>query len=167
MNCKTCLNMLPDLLMDPESQTAVAARAHLATCSACASELAGLERTFALLDLWEAPEVSPYFDQKLAVRLREEVQAAPASWFERMRDRLRFGTGRQLRPALVAVFALAVIAAGSEIGVNTLTHTHPLHLSATVTDLQILDNNEQAIQQEDQILQESMAEPPQSIQPQS
>lgn len=158
MNCKTCHNVLPDLLIDPESRPATEARAHIATCVACAEEFSELEATFALLDAWEAPEISPYFDQKLAVRLREEQQVAPAGWFERLSDRLRFGTGRQLRPALAGALALVLVAAGGGVGISTLSHGHSLHVSATVNDLQILDRNEQALQQEDQILQDNTSQ---------
>lgn len=168
MNCKNCRNALPDLLMEPESSTAAEARAHIATCVACASELSELQATLALLDAWEAPEISPYFDQKLAVRLREEQRNAPANWFERLSDRLRFGTGRQLRPALAGALALALVAAGGGFGISTLSHSHSMHVSATVNDLQVLDNNEQALQQEDQILQDNTPdEPAQAVQPES
>lgn len=168
MNCVTCRNVLPDLLLEPQAATSVAARAHMATCSACAAEFASLEATFALLDQWEAPEISPYFDQKLAVRLREEQSAPPAGWFERLRDRLQFNTGREFRPALAGALALAVIAAGGGFGVSTLTHPREVRASATVQDLQILDRNVQTIQQVDQILQEDASdEPDQSAPPQS
>ena len=66
-----------------------------------------LEATFALLDAWQAPEPSPYFDQKLAVRLREEQALAPAGWFERLKSRLLFNTGRQFRPALAGALGIA------------------------------------------------------------
>ena len=112
MNCKTCLADLPNLLLDPAAPENTAARAHIAVCSDCARELAALESTMALLDSWEVPEVSPYFDQKLAVRLREE-QAAPApGWFEQLKTRLLLNTGRQFRPALAGVMALLLIAGG-------------------------------------------------------
>jgi anti-sigma factor RsiW len=167
MDCKTCQSELPGLLIESEGKGAVAVRAHIASCEACTEQLAELEMTFALLDTWTVPEVSPYFDQKLMVRLREEQEAPPAGWFERLRDRLRFGTGNQFRPAMAAAFALALIAAGGGIGVTTLSHSHVHHLSATVNDLQILDNNEQALQQEDQVLQESTARQPEIVEPQS
>jgi hypothetical protein len=167
MDCKHCQDILPDLLIEPASKAAVAARAHVAVCAGCAAELVELEATFALLDTWTAPEISPYFDQKLRVKLREEQATEPAGWFERLRDRLQFGTGRQFRPAMAAAFALALVAAGGGIGVTTLTHPHVRHVSATVADLQILDNNEQALQQEDQVLQESTADQPQVTVPQS
>lgn len=159
MNCKTCQTALPDLLLDPAAPTSAAVGAHLAACAACAKELAGLKATFALLDAWQAPEVSPYFDQKFAVRLREE-QAAPApGWFEQLRTRLQLNTGRQFRPMLAGAMALLLIAGGGGVGISTLSNrpTAPVNtpMSATVRDLQVLDKNEQALQQMDQLLQDN------------
>jgi hypothetical protein len=158
MNCKTCQTALPDLLLDPAAPANAAARAHVAACADCAQQLAALEATVALLDTWQAPEISPYFDQKLAVRLREE-QAAPApGWFERLRTRLLLNTGRQFRPAMAGALALVLVAGGGGVGLSTFSHPHTAPatpLSATVNDLQILDKNEQALQQVDQLLQEN------------
>ena len=61
---------------------------------------------------WQAPEPSPYFDQKLAVRLREEQAEAPAGWFERLKTRLLFNTGRQFRPAIAGALALVLLVGG-------------------------------------------------------
>jgi anti-sigma factor RsiW len=170
MNCTTCRNALPDLLLDPTEPGNAAARAHIATCAACAQELASFEATFSVLDSWQAPQVSPYFDQKLAVRLREE-QAAPApGWFEKLKTRLLLNTGRQFRPALAGVMALLLLAGGGSFGVSTLRHSHSAQvapMSATVNDLQILDKNEQAIQQMDQVLQENASTDDSDTMPQS
>jgi hypothetical protein len=156
MNCKICQTALPDLLLDPAAPGNAEARAHLAECAACAAEFVELKATFALLDEWQAPEISPYFDQKLAVLLREEQSAPPAGFFERLKDRLLFNTGRQFRPTLVGSLALLLIAGGGGVGISTLTTSsrHPVAESATVNDLQILDKNEQALQQVDQLLQD-------------
>jgi len=156
MNCKNCQAALPNLLFDPAAPGNAAARAHVATCADCARELAAFQATASLLDLWQTPEISPYFDQKLAVRLREE-QAAPApGWFERMKTRLLLNTGRQFRPALAGVMALLLIAGGGTFGITTFQQrTQPVQASATVNDLQILDKNEQALQQMDQLLQDA------------
>jgi len=154
MNCKICQSALPDLLLEPAAPRNAPARAHLAACAACAQSLAALEATFALLDAWHAPEVSPYFDQKLAVRLREQLAAPPAGWFERLKDRLLLNTGRQFRPALAAALALVLVAGGGAVGVSTYPRTQPVQASAAVNDLQILDKNEQALQQMDQLLQD-------------
>jgi anti-sigma factor RsiW len=168
MNCTDCQTALPDLLLDPAAPSA--ARAHIATCTACAQELAAFEATFALLDSWSAPAVSPYFDQKLAVRLREE-QAAPApGWWEQFKTRLQLNTGRQFRPALAGAMALLLLAGGG-VGVTTWPHAHTTAVapvSATVNDLQILDKHEEALQQMDQLMQDDApqddpaANPPQS-----
>jgi hypothetical protein len=160
MNCKICQSAFPDLLT-PDSAKSTALRqqaaveAHLASCAACADEFASLQAMFALLDTWEAPEVSPYFDQKLAVRLREEQAAPAAGWFERLRTRLLLNTGRQFRPAMVAAMAVVLVAGGGGLGISTIQRPQPqIAPSAAVQDLQILDKNEQAIQQMDQLLQE-------------
>jgi len=174
MNCKLCQAALPDLLISTPAPAAAtkfaAARAHIATCTACANELAALESTLSLLDTWQAPAVSPYFDQKLAVRLREEQAAPAAGWFEKLRTRLLFNTGRQFRPMLAGAMALVLVVGGGGIGVVNFTHPRtPAQISATVNDLQLLDKNVQAEQQVDQILEDSAtgqnnpgATPPQS-----
>ncbi len=160
MNCKTCQSVFPDLLLDPAAAGNTAARAHLAACAACARELASLEATFALLDTWQAPVVSPYFDQKMAVRLREEQAAPPAGWFERAKTYLLLNTGRQFRPALVGSLALLLLIGGGSFGIATYpSHsTQPVAASAAINDLQILDKNEQALQQMDQLMQEDAPE---------
>ncbi len=155
MNCTDLQKKLPDFLLDqqplPED-----ARAHLNTCAPCGLEYASFQSTFSLLDTWQAPEPSPYFDQKLAVRLREEAAAAPAGWFERLRSRLLFNTGAQFRPMLAGAMAVMFVAGGGAFaGFSGLAgHQGTAQVSATVGDLQILDKNDQALQQMDQLLQD-------------
>jgi hypothetical protein len=162
MNCTTCKSELPELLLDPGTDTAskehLQLRAHLAVCADCSAEFAALQRTFDLLDAWQAPEPSAYFDQKLAVRLREEQAKPAAGWLERMRERLLFNTSRQFRPMLAGALGLVVVLGGGTFaGITEFTQSsHPPQVtaSAAVDDLQILDRNEQAIQQMDQLLQD-------------
>ncbi len=116
-----------------------------------------MQDTYALLDDWRAPEPSAYFDQKLAVRLREEQALAPAGWFERLKSRLLYNSGRQMRPMLAGGLALLLLAGGGAVldlssGMPTGAKSSP-QVSATVQDLQILDKNDQAIQTMDQLLQ--------------
>jgi anti-sigma factor RsiW len=160
MNCKICRTTFSDLLLQPGATDArlAVARVHLAACAACAQELASLEATFALLDTWRVPTVSPYFDQKLAVRLREEQAAAPAGWFERLRDRLAFNTGRQFHPALTGALALLLIVGGGSFGIATFPHQNVAQVSPTVNDLKVLDKNEQALQQMDQLLRDDASD---------
>lgn len=155
MNCQNCLRSLPNLLLDPTSSSAAAADAHLETCASCKQEFEALQKTFDLLDEWQVPEPSLYFDQKLAVRLREEQAGPPAGFFERLRSKLLFNTGRQFRPALVAAMAFVLVVGGGTIAdLSGFPPHHPVQASAAVNDLQILDNNEQAIQTMDQLLQD-------------
>ncbi|MGA2439091.1 MAG: hypothetical protein ABSF57_11345 [Acidobacteriaceae bacterium] len=154
MNCKLCQTALPNLLFDPAAPANDAARAHIATCADCARDLASLEATLSLLDAWQVPEVSPYFDQKLAVRLREMQSAPPAGWFEQLKTRLLLNTGRHLRPALAGTLALVLVVAGGSFGIATYQRPHPVEVSAVVNDLQLLQKDEQALQQMDQLLQD-------------
>ena len=160
MNCTSCQAAIPDLLLDPPgSQTtdpqAVSLRAHLAGCADCDREFRSLEATFALLSEWSAPEPSPWFDQRMAARLREEQAAAPEGWLERLRSRLLFNTGRQLRPALAGALALAlVLGGGAAATLSGVLQPHPEQVSAAVEDLQILDRNDQAFETMDQLLQD-------------
>ncbi|MCL2660203.1 MAG: hypothetical protein FWD64_06765 [Acidobacteriaceae bacterium] len=147
MNCRELKSVLPDLLLDSsdsaDSSAESAARAHLASCPACSEELRSLQATFNLLDTWQAPEPSPYFDQRLAARLREEQQRAPEGWLERIRARFLFNTGRQFRPALVSALGLVLLLAGGGMVANLQHGRTPV--SATVNDLQMFDSNSQAI----------------------
>jgi len=154
MNCKDCQSVLLDLLLDPGAPSHAAARSHLESCPQCNREFKSLEATFALLDTWKAPEPSPYFDQKLAVRLREEQAKAPEGWFERLKSRLLFNTGRQFRPALAGALALILLVGGGTFAnLSSFGHATP-QASAAVQDLQILDKNDQALQAMDQLLQD-------------
>jgi anti-sigma factor RsiW len=155
MNCRDCQSVLPDLLFGSKTPDNEDVREHIRSCAACREEFASLEATFALLDTWTAPEPSAYFDQKLAVRLREEQAMAPAGWLERMKNRLLFNTGREFRPALAGALALILLIGGGTI-VNFTNSSQPNKpaVSAAVEDLQILDKNEQALQTMDQLLQE-------------
>jgi hypothetical protein len=152
--CKTCRTHLPDLLLD-DAYTAAHPElaAHLAACAECEAELTALRSTFAVLDHWTVPEPSPYFDSKLHVRLREALEARPEGLWERTRSFFMYSTGRTLRPALTGALAFTLLLGGGGLGV--LLHQPASPASATVNDLKIMDNNAQALQQMDQLLDES------------
>jgi predicted anti-sigma-YlaC factor YlaD len=169
MICYDCQTALPELLLDPAAPSNAAAREHLKSCPACNQEFQSLEATFDLLDTWQAPEPSLYFDQKLAVRLREEQALPAAGWFERMRSRLLFNTGRQFRPAVAGALAVAFLVAGGTFAdLSGFPHPAKTQISATVNDLQILDKNDQALQtmslllQDDGSSNDNLALPPSS-----
>jgi len=60
-------------LMDMAAGVPVEAEveAHLRSCTGCAERLESLRQTMNLLDEWQAPEPSPYFEVRLQARLPE------------------------------------------------------------------------------------------------
>ncbi len=155
MDCKSFETELMDLVLTPDSMPSVAAVAHMKACPPCAEEYVSFQQTFQVLDTWQAPEPTPYFDQKLAVLLREEQAAPRMGWFEGLVTRMRFNTGRNFRPALVGGLSLALmVAGGSVLVVAPFPANQPIQASAAVNDLQILDKNEQAFQQLDELQQD-------------
>jgi hypothetical protein len=138
---------LADLLLDPAAASS-AARGHVAACATCSKELHDLQGTMLALDAWEAPEPSPYFDTRLAARLREEHVNPPAGWWERTRARLLYGSNLHLRPVAAAALALLLMMGGGTAFWLQQSSSAPVqHESATVHDLQLLDGNAQVYQQ--------------------
>jgi hypothetical protein len=171
MNCQHCQSALPELLLDPAASSNAEARAHIESCAPCRRELQALQATFALLDSWHAPEPTPYFDQKLAVRLREAQSEAPAGWFARLRASLLYNTGRQFRPAVAGAFALVLLIGGGTLAdISGFPHdtSHAAQAAATINDLENLDKNQQGLQTLDQLSQgdaatdDNAATPPRS-----
>jgi len=79
MKCEEVRGLMPDLasgLMETPPEIG----AHVAACPACAEKLQEFRQTMALLDEWQAPEPSPYFDVRLQARLREEMAKPRAGW---------------------------------------------------------------------------------------
>ena len=155
MNCETFERKLPDLILNSDELTDED-REHVSACAACEMEYTSITATLAVMDAWEAPEPSVYFDQKLAVLLREEQRAPRLGFLGRLRDHILFSTGRQFRPAVAGALGLVImLGGGSYVGLQRVGHPVLNHqISATVTDLQILDKNEPALQQMDQLLQD-------------
>lgn len=123
------------------------ADAHLAQCHACAEELRSLQATMGLLDLWQAPAVSPYFDTRLQTRMREEVAAAPHGFWQRLTHSLPLLASFSLKPVVAGVMACAIVVGGATYaGVSFFEQPHPPAAeSATLRDLQSLDRNAQTI----------------------
>ena len=79
MNCEEIRERMPDVAAGLSQPTAEEGQ-HLASCAACAEQLKAMRSTMALLDEWQAPEPSPYFDVRLQARLREEMARPQAGW---------------------------------------------------------------------------------------
>lgn len=157
-DCKTCRVALPDLLLDQAyAATHPEAAEHMSACAACRTEFAELRATFDLLDSWTAPEVSPYFDARMHVRLREIAAAPPEPLWERMRSFFMFSTKFHMRQAMAGALGFAILVGGGAIA-GVYEHQTPVVsqvASPAVNDLKIMDNNAQALQQMDQLLDDS------------
>jgi len=96
MKCNEICELMPDLAAGSEA-VAPEVTQHLASCAGCAGKLKEFRQTMALLDEWQAPEPSPYFDVRLRARAREEA-ARPAGWLQWLR-----------KPALAASLAVLMV----------------------------------------------------------
>jgi len=144
MDCKRIEEMLPDLAAGIEARTPEVDK-HIASCKACSAKLHEFEQTMALLDEWQAPEPSPYFDTRLQARLREEMARPPAPWYKK----LVF-----LHPAwgmsFAAVIFMVALVAGNRsyivqtasISTNPPSLGLPVQPGTAVADLQALERND-------------------------
>ena len=86
---------------------------HITTCSACATLLRGFQQIMSVLDEWQAPEPSPYFDSRLQARLselqREEIERPAFAWLNWM-NWLR-------RPAVAMSLAAVLLAGAVTVGI--------------------------------------------------
>ncbi len=144
MKCDEVRETMPDLATG-SSEPSEAMQEHLQKCAPCATQLQEFRQTMALLDEWEAPEPSPYFDTRLQARLRGEKAAEAA--------RGRGWLAWLPRPALAMAAALAVavcaglwqydvrskgVAEVRQVAVQAVT---PPERGTAVSDLQTLDSD--------------------------
>jgi hypothetical protein len=107
---------------------------HLAGCAICAEQLKGMRSTMSLLDEWQAPEPSPYFDTRLQARLREEMAKPQAGWMQWFRRPV-------LAAALTVMMGVGVglfFARGRGVHNPSVIAEGP---GTAVSDLQTLDKN--------------------------
>jgi anti-sigma factor RsiW len=137
---------IEDLMLDVASgagEPVPALSEHVRGCAVCAAKLADMQKTMALLDEWQVPELSPYFDTRLAARMREErakpQRAAWLAWFR--------------LPVLAGALALILMMGGGirwftagHFGSATIASDKGSQVMMTpgtaVGDLQALDKNE-------------------------
>jgi hypothetical protein len=144
MTCPEMKKNMADWLFEPLPEQA---RKHIEECAGCAEELASMEKTWKLLDEWQAPEPSAFFDAKLYARLRAEQAKAPATWFERARSWMLYRSDVQLRPWAAGALATLLVAGGGTFALLDHQPAPALQASATVRDLQSYDGNAQLFQQ--------------------
>jgi hypothetical protein len=146
----TCLEMnenVAELLLESRPLSDEA-RKHIAECAGCAEELAAMQKTWKLLDEWQAPEPSPFFDAKLYARMRVEQTTAPASFFERAKAWLLYSSKLQMRQLAAGALATVVVIGGGTFALLDYQQPAPVaQTSATVGDLQSYDGNAQLFQQ--------------------
>jgi len=138
MKCNEIHELLPELAAGTTTASPEIAE-HLHACAECAGMLEEFRQTMLLLDEWQAPEPSPYFDTRLFARLREEQEKEkakqPAGWMAWLR-----------RPVLAVSFAVLVVVGmtifenggGKPSGNQSAQVIEP---GTAVGDLQALDNN--------------------------
>ena len=140
MKCEEIRETMPDLASGLMGITPEVG-GHLAGCGACAGKLEEFRKTMALLDEWQAPEPSPYFDVRLQARLREEM-AKPQGWAWFRRPVLAAALS-----VLMAVGVGLFLTKGSGIynsGNDTVAEVEPqtpAEPGTAVSDLQALEKN--------------------------
>jgi predicted anti-sigma-YlaC factor YlaD len=81
MTCPEIRELMPNLAAGLNPVTPQV-KEHLRTCGSCAGKLEEFRQTMALLDEWQAPEPSPYFDVRLQARRREETAKPVSRWLQ-------------------------------------------------------------------------------------
>lgn len=132
MNCNDIRELMPDLAAGLNAATPEM-NAHIQSCTGCSEKLAEFHQTMMLLDEWQAPEPSPYFDTRLRARLREEAAKQPVGWFHWIR-----------RPAMAVSLALMMVVGITLFqkgGVQPPEVPVAVGPGTAVGDLQALDKN--------------------------
>jgi predicted anti-sigma-YlaC factor YlaD len=136
MKCDEVRERMPDVVAGFSEPTTDEGK-HLESCAACAQQFTAMRSTMALLDEWQAPAPSQYFDVRLQARLREEMAKPQAGWLYWFR-----------RPVLAAALTVALgIGVGLFFTRNSGIINHGQEATMTeppgtaVSDLQALEKN--------------------------
>ena len=135
MTCNEIRERMPDVAAGLSEATADESK-HLAGCDACASKMEELRQTMALLDEWQTPEPSPYFDVRLQARLREEMAKPQAGWLQWFRRPV-------LAAALTVLMGVGVGMFFARGGFNPANDVASVDSApgTAVSDLQALEKN--------------------------
>jgi hypothetical protein len=124
-----------------DREAAQAFEQHMHSCAACRSTAAEQSSLWKALDLWEAPPISPYFDQLLYNRIPAEV---PLPWWQTLARAFRSMPLRQAIP-LTATAGLLFAAGMMLQHPNKISTTSPAvrtvrveQVERTLDDLELL-----------------------------
>jgi predicted anti-sigma-YlaC factor YlaD len=142
MKCEQIRERMPEVAAEFDQFTADESN-HLESCTACADELKALRSTMAVLDEWQTPEPSPYFDVRLQARLREEIAKPQAGWLQWFRRPVLAAALTVLMGVGVGLFMMRTGGIYNPTTDNSLSSnlTVPERGSA-VSDLQDLEQNQ-------------------------
>jgi predicted anti-sigma-YlaC factor YlaD len=148
MDCNQIRELLPELAIDQGIKSATPeVGEHIASCEECALTLHELQKTMSVLDEWQAPEPSAYFDTRMQALLREEMARPRATWLGWLRH-----------PAWAASLAAVIFAGALGLGIGVTHKSYlvetgsiatkppslglPVQPGTAVADLQALDSND-------------------------
>src|SRR5436305_2461223 len=136
MKCEEIRERMPEWAAgfgEPEAEDGK----HLESCPGCSEGLAAMRKTMAVLEEWQVPEPSAYFDMRLQARLREEMAKPQSGWLQWFRRPV-------LATALTVLMGVGIglfFARGGGIPHSTPPVTQAEGPGTAVSDLQTLDKN--------------------------
>jgi predicted anti-sigma-YlaC factor YlaD len=137
MKCEQLRERMPDVAAGL-SEATEAESTHLASCTSCAEQFKAMQEIVTLLDEWQVPEPSPYFDVRLQARLREEMAKPQAGWA------MRWFRQPVIAAALTVVIGIGVglfFSQGPRIHNSQPMLADNAAPGTAVSDLQTLDKN--------------------------
>jgi predicted anti-sigma-YlaC factor YlaD len=137
MKCEQFRERIPDVVAGFSDATP-GETDHLASCTSCAEQFKVMQETMNLLDEWQVPEPSPYFDVRLQARLREEMAKPQAGWA------LRWFGQPVIAAALTVIMGIGVglfFSQGPRIHNTQQVLADNAAPGSAVGDLQTLDKN--------------------------
>jgi hypothetical protein len=134
-DCNEIRERMPDVAAGFNALTTEESQ-HVVGCADCAEQLKSVRATMALMDEWQTPEPTPYFDTRLQARLREEMAKPQAGWLQWFR-----------RPVLAAALTV-IMGVGVGLFVTNNAGHPPVEQAAlspergtAVADLQDMEQN--------------------------